>query len=255
MINKSRIFRIIALNLSVAGFVLIGGHFAAADAQTRDPFSKPGWARTKDPKTAGRASGTGVKKAPAPVTGSSVPAIEQRIEFYKRLREEAAVDGRSLPKVTSVLTLDEMSVIGIFRTPRGFAAMIEATPIKLSYTIYPGEKFFDGQLVAVEENRLVFRRVTKMTNGKFIASVENKALRRYTDREVVQGTVPTQTDGKPPETVATYQPSAGALMKKAEATPFISPLDEMNKQAPAEPAKDKSQKAPKKPVKVAKRKN
>ena len=40
--------------------------------------------------------------------------------------------------------------------------MVEATPIKLSYTIYPGEKFFDGQLVAVEENRLVFRKVTKV---------------------------------------------------------------------------------------------
>jgi hypothetical protein len=50
-----------------------------------------------------------------------------------------------------------MSVTGIFKTPRGYAAMVEAAPIKLSYTIYPGEKFFDGQLVAVEENRLVFR--------------------------------------------------------------------------------------------------
>ena len=36
--------------------------------------------------------------------------------------------------------------------------MIEATPIKLSYVIYPGELFYDGQLVAIEENRLVFRR-------------------------------------------------------------------------------------------------
>ena len=44
--------------------------------------------------------------------------------------------------------------------------MVEATPIKLSYTIYPGEKFFDGQLVAVEENRLVFRKVTKTGPNK-----------------------------------------------------------------------------------------
>ncbi len=262
MINKSKIFRIIALSLSIAGFVLINGHFIDADAQ-RDPFSKPGWARSREPRTGGvRSTGTGVKKSgPAPVVGSSVPAIERRIEFYKRLREGAAADGRPLPKVTSVLTLDEMTVIGIFRTPRGFAAMVEATPIKLSYTIYPGEKFFDGQLVAVEENRLVFRKVTKMSNGKFIASVENKALRRYTDREVVQGTAPTQTDGKPPETVANYQPPAADATpnKVTPATPIISPLDEMNKQAPADPAKDKpkkaSKKAPKKPVKIARRKN
>ena len=95
-----------------------------------------------------------------------------------------------LPKVTSVLTLEEMAVIGIFRTPRGYAAMVEAKPIKLSYTIYPGEKFFDGQLVAIEENRLVFRKVTKMSNGKFISSVENKALRQYSVQEQVQGTAP-----------------------------------------------------------------
>ena len=94
-----------------------------------------------------------------------------------------------------------MAVTGIFRTPRGYAAMVEATPIKLSYTIYPGEKFFDGQLVAVEENRLVFRRVTKMSNGKFVASVENKTLRQYSTQETVQGTAPVQSDGKPPETV------------------------------------------------------
>ncbi len=256
MINKSKIFRIIVLNLSVAGFVLINGYLAEADAQ-RDPFSKPGWARTRETRTGGGGvAGTGVKKGPAPVIGSSVPAIEQRIEFYKRVREDAAAGGRPLPKVTSVLTLDEMSVIGIFRTPRGFAAMVEATPIKLSYTIYPGEKFFDGQLVAVEENRLVFRRVTKMSNGKFIASVENKALRRYTDREVVQGTAPTQTEGKPPETIATYQPpAADTSTKKTDSTPIVSPLDEMNKQSPAEPVKEKSKKASKKPpVKVARNK-
>ena len=63
--------------------------------------------------------------------------------------------------MTSVLTLNEMAVTGIFRTPRGYAAIVEATPLRLSYTIYPGEKFFDGQLVAVEENRLVFRRVVR----------------------------------------------------------------------------------------------
>ncbi|MBN8105900.1 hypothetical protein, partial [Vibrio vulnificus] len=77
--------------------------------------------------------------------------------------------------------LSELAVTGIFKTPRGYAAMVEATPIKLSYTIYPGDRFFDGQLVAVEENRLVFRKVTKMSNGKFVASVENKPLRKYTE--------------------------------------------------------------------------
>ena len=44
--------------------------------------------------------------------------------------------------------------LGMIET-RGFAAMVEATPFnpKLSYVIYPGESFFDGQLVAIEEAR------------------------------------------------------------------------------------------------------
>ncbi len=60
--------------------------------------------------------------------------------------------------------------------------MVEATPIKLSYTIYPGEKFFDGQLVAVEENRLVFRTVTKIGNGKFVVIGGEQAAEAILDK-------------------------------------------------------------------------
>lgn len=252
MMNKSKTLRFLSLNITLAGAVLISGHFVNADAQNRDPFTKPGWAKTRDVRT-----GTGVKKVAAPINTLGVPAIEQRIEFFKRMRESAAASGQPLPKVTSVLTLNEMAVTGIFRTPRGYAAMVEATPIKLSYTIYPGEKFFDGQLVAVEENRLVFRRVTKMSNGKFVASVENKALRQYSTQETVQGTAPVQTDGRPPETVAPYQaPATDGPVTKTATGPIVSPLDEMNKQLPetdAEKAKPKKKsKKSVKPVKVAK---
>ncbi|MBC7898837.1 MAG: hypothetical protein H7070_02185 [Saprospiraceae bacterium] len=250
--NKSKIFRLLTVNIALAGSVLISGHFAEADAQTRDPFTKPGWAKTRETRPGG--TGGGVKKAAAPLTNMGTPAIEQRIEFFKRLRENAAANGQPLPKVTSVLALNEMAVTGIFRTPRGYAAMVEATPIKLSYTIYPGDKFFDGQLVAVEENRLVFRRVTKISNGKFVSSVENKTLRQYSTQETVQGTAPTQTDGRPPETVTAYQPPADASAKPAAAAPIVSPLEEMNKQVPeSDTAKEKSKKSGKKPVKVARK--
>jgi hypothetical protein len=74
--------------------------------------------------------------------------------------------------------LNEIQVIGISRSPRGYAAIVEATPIKLSYVIYPGEPFYDGQLVAIEDNRLVFRRETVFTDGRRERSVEYKALRQ-----------------------------------------------------------------------------
>jgi hypothetical protein len=80
------------------------------------------------------------------------------------------------PKPTTALLLSEIQVIGISRSPRGYAAIVEATPIKLSYVIYPGEPFFDGQLVAIEDNRLVFRRETVFTNGRRERAVEYKSL-------------------------------------------------------------------------------
>lgn len=251
MINKSKVLRVLSLSVAAAGFVVLGGSLSETKAQTRDPFAKPGWARTRDYKPGSGGPG----KVVAPVN-LGVPEIQQRIEFYKRLREAAAANGGKIPKVTSVLTLNEMAVIGIFRTPRGYAAMVEATPIKLSYTIYPGEKFFDGQLVAVEENRLVFRKVTKLSDGKFVSSVENKPLQKYTDQQVVQGTAPTQ----PADHIA-QQPPAPANpaiegAKPVSPTAFVSPLDEMNKQNPTEPekAKKEAKKESKKPVKVAKNK-
>ena len=245
MINKAKVQRVLSLSVAAAFIFLVGGTLSELNAQSRDPFAKPGWARTRDPRSAAAAG-----KLAGPPVNLGVPGIEQRIEFYKRLRESAAANGQPLPKVTSVLTLEEMAVTGIFRTPRGYAAMVEATPIKLSYTIYPGEKFFDGQLVAVEENRLVFRKVAKLSDGKFVSSVENKPLRQFSQREVVQGTAPAG------EEMASKTPPPAADPSGAKAAPvkIVSPLEEMNKQVPtsAEPAK--AAKQTKKPVKVARNK-
>jgi hypothetical protein len=270
-----------------AATLLMSGSLFQANAQ-RDPFAKPGYMKPKTPGPTGPATGRPGSPA-APNFGP--PAIEARIEYFKRLRETAAANGAPLPKVTSVLTLNEMAVTGIFKTPRGYAAMVEATPIKLSYTIYPGEKFFDGQLVAVEENRLVFRKVTKVGEGKFVASVENKPLRKYTVRSEIEGTAPTQPAEKGSETAANIPPAPTApspavpalgppasgmtpgaaaptetastkgkgsakgkgksKSDKPASDPFASPLDELNKQQPSEPVKEKSTKAAKKPAKVA----
>jgi hypothetical protein len=248
MMNKSFTKRFLGLSLAIVGFVLIGANFSQVQAQT-DPFAKPGWAKPRTAST-GSPSTTGSGKAekpkpagPPPVVMVLAPGIEQRINFYKQQREAAALNGLEIPKVTSVLTLDEMAVIGIFRTPRGYAAMVEAKPIKLSYTIYPGEKFFDGQLVAVEENRLIFRRVTKMSNNKFIASVENKTLQKYSVEQEVQGTAPTQSGARAEEASNTSpapntSPNAAPNTAPVQPTLVISPLDEMNRQPVEPPTKD-----------------
>ena len=109
---------------------------------------------------------------------SNIPTIQDRINQYKAQKAAAMNARMPAPKPTTALLLSEIQVIGISRSPRGYAAIVEATPIKLSYVIYPGEPFFDGQLVAIEDNRLVFRRETVFTNGRRERTVEYKGLRQ-----------------------------------------------------------------------------
>lgn len=235
------------LAMLAAAIVVVGGAVSEASAQ-RDPFEKPAWARTRDPKVAGPAG----KGGSAPES-FGVPAVAQRIDYYKRLREDAVANNLPVPKVTSVLTVDELAVTGIFKTPRGYAAIVEATPIKLSYTIYPGDKFFNGQLVAVEENRLVFRKVTKIARDKFVSSVENKPLRKYTDRDLIQGTAPEgSTEAK--SDAPTNAPAFMQDGKPVAVAPVMSPLLEMERSTPKEAAKEKAPSKTKKPIRVASRK-
>ena len=240
------------LRVAMLAFALIilGGAVNEASAQ-RDPFEKPAWARARDPRVGG--TGVGVKGGATPES-FGVPAVEQRIDYYKRLRQDAVANGLPVPKVTSVLTVDELAVTGIFKTPRGYAAIVEATPIKLTYTIYPGDKFFNGQLVAVEENRLVFRKVTKISRDKFVSSVENKPLRKYTDQEMIQGTAPAGAN----EARSDAPVNAPAFVQDGKSAvavaPIVSPLAEMERSTPKDSVNAKAASTTKKPVRVASKK-
>ncbi|HEV2912868.1 MAG TPA: hypothetical protein VGX92_06080 [Pyrinomonadaceae bacterium] len=119
-----------------------------------------------------------VKRVKPIATQLPAPSIKDRIERYRAQKLAAMNAQLPAPKPTTALLLSEVQITGIFRTPRGYAAMVEATPIKLSYVIYPGETFFDGQLVAIEEDRLVFRREARWSDGRREMLVEIKPLRQ-----------------------------------------------------------------------------
>ena len=170
--SKSITFRAVVRSSLTAALVLTAATAAAAQAASteykgakRDPFDR------YKPKLARKVE----KKAPAPI---AVPAIQTRIDNYKAQKLAAMNLQQAAPKPTTALTLSEVQVTGIFRTPRGYAAMVEATPINLSYVVYPGEQFYDGMLVAIEETRLVFRRQTRWTDGRTEVAVETKPLRQ-----------------------------------------------------------------------------
>jgi hypothetical protein len=163
-----------------AAMVVACGFTIGVMAQETEP-EKPAASK----KTSGGRDPFRKYEAPTPTSKriagqAAVPAIQERIAQYKA-QKAAAINARmAAPKPTTALLLSEIQVIGISRSPRGYAAIVEATPIKLSYVIYPGESFFDGQLVAIEDNRLVFRRETVLTDGKRERAVEYKPLRQPT---------------------------------------------------------------------------
>lgn len=109
---------------------------------------------------------------------SPIPTIQERITHYKAQKTAAMIARMPAPKPTTAILLSEIQVVGISRSPRGYAAIVEAVPIKLTYVVYPGEIFFDGQLVAIEDNRLVFRRETVFSDGRRERNVEYKPLRQ-----------------------------------------------------------------------------
>jgi Tfp pilus assembly protein PilP len=136
-----------------------------------------------------------VKTAKPAASKLDPPFIEVRIERYRAQKAAAANAHVAAPKPTTALLLSEIQVTGIFRTPRGWSAMVEATPLspKLTYVVYPGESFFDGQLVAIEEGHLVFRRDILWTDGRREKSVELKPLRKPSP---VEAMTPTQSAAK-----------------------------------------------------------
>jgi hypothetical protein len=199
MKHHTHLIRYALSGLALCGALVMCGASLTASAQQRDPFMK--YVPPKKPKFS--------KLTPVVLTP---PPIQERVDRYKAEKMKAMNEQRPAPKPTTALLLSEMQVTGIFRTPRGYAAMVEATPIKLSYVVYPGERFYDGQLVAIEENRLVFRQEKRWSDGRSEMSVETKPLRQPT----VADSMTAQKDAKPPATIEedkTLAPKAKAVEK------------------------------------------
>jgi hypothetical protein len=135
----------------------------------------------------------------------SPPPIQERIAQYKAQKQAAMSARMPAPKPTIALLLSEVQVIGISRSPRGYAAIVEATPIHLSYVLHPGERFFDGQLVAIEDNRLVFRHETVFSDGRRERSVQIKPLRQ-----------PSAVDGMSSSQSASSSPGADSEKRLVE---------------------------------------
>ena len=110
-----------------------------ASSGGRDPFFDPTKPKPVPPKkpatTAPKVALKPVKPVKPPPTLIAPPDTQTRINIYKAQKQEHLVQGLTPPKPTTAFLVDELEVAGIFRTPRGYAAMVQAKPIRLSYIV------------------------------------------------------------------------------------------------------------------------
>ena len=78
------------------------------------------------------------------------------------------------------LLIDEIDLTGIFRTSKGFVAQVVAANQKKSYLLKEGDQLYDGDVVNINHNEVVFKQIVQ----------DPTALKPF--REVVKSLSPAQ---------------------------------------------------------------
>lgn len=69
----------------------------------------------------------------------------------------APEEGGPRPEGIPGLLVDEVSISGIFMTPEGATAQVQAAAKEKSYLIRVGDRLYDGSVVAISPDEVVFR--------------------------------------------------------------------------------------------------
>lgn len=59
------------------------------------------------------------------------------------------------------LLIDDIEVIGIFRTSRGFSAQVVGDSRRKSYLLKEGDQLYDGDVVSINRNEVIFKQVVE----------------------------------------------------------------------------------------------
>jgi hypothetical protein len=65
------------------------------------------------------------------------------------------------PEGVPGLLIDEIDLTGIFRTSKGFVAQVVASNQKKSYLLKEGDQLYDGDVVSINKNEVVFKQVVQ----------------------------------------------------------------------------------------------
>lgn len=85
-----------------------------------------------------------------------------RRDPFRSLLESRNVERRGpRPEGVPGLLIDEIVITGLFRTPRGWVAQVRASDQGKSFLLREGDALYDGELVSIGSNEVVFRQVVQ----------------------------------------------------------------------------------------------
>jgi hypothetical protein len=92
--------------------------------------------------------------------GYSYDAGTRRDPFRSLLQAEERPDLRGpRPEGIAGLLIDEISLTGIFQTPRGWVAQVVSSDQKKSYLLREGDQLYDGDVVRINRTEMVFKQI------------------------------------------------------------------------------------------------
>jgi len=86
-----------------------------------------------------------------------------RRDPFKSLLDPRELEERDGPRPEGVpgLLIDEITLSGIFRTRRGWIAQVQATNQEKAYLIKEGDQLYDGDVVSIGKDEVVFKQVVQ----------------------------------------------------------------------------------------------
>lgn len=93
-------------------------------------------------------------------TAYSYDPGNRRDPFRSLLAAKNRVERKGpLPEGIPGLLIEELDLTGIFKTSRGFVAQVSASNKEKSYLIREGDELYDGDVVSITQNEVVFKQI------------------------------------------------------------------------------------------------
>ena len=181
---------VLVLGLAVSWAAFAQGQKAPAKAPAKptaakpadQPAAKPGPPSASSPPAAGGAT-AGSSTAAGGDTGADLGNIDEILQGEEEVLSgsgfsydpgnrrdpfKSLLAGPDRPEIRGPrpegvpgLLIDEIDLRGIFHTSKGFVAQVVASNQKKSFLLKEGDQLFDGDVVSINKNEVVFKQVVQ----------------------------------------------------------------------------------------------